>query len=277
MVSPKLRGGLRLHETLSDNNRSHAQLRQPRLAELVAGALRDRITGGLLRDGDMLPKQEELLEEFRVSKPSLREALRILETEGLITVRRGNVGGAVVHAPGTTDAGYMMSLVLQSKGVALSDVAVALKQVEPLCAALCAERPDRQQTVVPRLREILARTRGEVGDQIGFTAESRAFHEAIVETCGNETMRLIVGALESIWSARERDWARRALTAGDFPASETRMEGIRAHERIIELIERGDSAGVVRAARKHLDRTQIYTVGTEERPVQAFAVRGARV
>src|SRR4029079_12199745 len=58
------------------------QLRQPRLAELVAAALRSRILSGRLPDGSMLPKQEELIEEFKVSKPSMREALRILETEG---------------------------------------------------------------------------------------------------------------------------------------------------------------------------------------------------
>src|SRR5258707_5212277 len=81
------------------------QLRQPRLAELVADELRGQITSGALRDEDMLPKFDELLQEFQVSKPSLREALRILETEGLITVRRGNVGGAIVHAPGNRDAG----------------------------------------------------------------------------------------------------------------------------------------------------------------------------
>src|SRR5215471_11999461 len=92
------------------------QLRQPRLAELIAEELRRRITSGVMRDGDLLPKLEELLEEFNVSKPSLREALRILETEGLITVRRGNMGGAFVHAPGSRDAGYMIGLVLESRG-----------------------------------------------------------------------------------------------------------------------------------------------------------------
>jgi DNA-binding FadR family transcriptional regulator len=255
-------------------NGGRRQLRQPRLAELVAGALRDRITSGALRNGDFLPKQEELLEEFRVSKPSLREALRILETEGLVTVRRGNVGGALVHAPGHHDAGYMLGLVLESRGVGLRDVAAALRQLEPACAAMCAERADRKDAVLPRLRAIQDQVRAAVDDQITFTTASRAFHEAIVAGCGNETMRLIVGALESIWSARERDWARRALDAGDFPANETRLEGVRAHERLIELIERGDAAGVARAARKHLDRTQIYAVEGSERPIQAVAVRG---
>jgi GntR family transcriptional regulator, transcriptional repressor for pyruvate dehydrogenase complex len=250
------------------------QLRQPRLAELVARSLRERITGGLLRDGDMLPKQEDLLDEFRVSKPSLREALRILETEGLVTVRRGNVGGAVVHAPSHHDAGYIIGLVLESRNVTVRDVAAALRQLEPACAAMCAERPDRKETVVPRLREMQARVRAAIDDQIAFTTASREFHEALVAGCGNATMQLVVGALESIWTASERDWAWRALDTGAFPANETRMGGVRAHDRIIELIEKGDSAGVGRASRKHLDEAQIHAGGGSDQRVQAAGVRG---
>ena len=83
-----------------------AQLRQPRLADMVASVLRERIVNGELADGDLLPKQDELLEEFRISRPSLREALRILESEGLLTVRRGNVGGSVVEAPNAESSAY---------------------------------------------------------------------------------------------------------------------------------------------------------------------------
>src|SRR5438445_7020179 len=59
-----------------------SQVRRPRVAQVVASALRDQILTGALRDGGALPKQEDLLEEFNVSLPSLREALSILETEG---------------------------------------------------------------------------------------------------------------------------------------------------------------------------------------------------
>src|SRR3954465_5378754 len=114
------------------------QLRQPRLAEMVAAALRKRIVSGIIEDGGMLPKQEDLLAEFRISPPPMREALRILETEGLITVRRGNTGGAIVHRPQPGKAGYMMGLVLQSRAVPLADVVDALKKLEPVCAAACA-------------------------------------------------------------------------------------------------------------------------------------------
>ena len=75
------------------------QFAQPSVAEMVADVIRARIVAGTLPDGSMLPKQDQLISEFQVSRPSFREALRILESEGLISVRRGNIGGAQVHAP----------------------------------------------------------------------------------------------------------------------------------------------------------------------------------
>src|ERR1700744_4076149 len=75
------------------------RFRQPRIAELVASQLRDDILSGRLKEGDVLPSQESLFAEFGVSPPALREAIHILETDGLISVRRGNVGEPLVHPP----------------------------------------------------------------------------------------------------------------------------------------------------------------------------------
>jgi len=225
----------------------------------------------------MIPKLDELEVQFRVSKPSLREALRILETEGLITVRRGNMGGAVVHAPGHYDAAYMIGLVLQSRNVRPDDLAEAIQLVEPICAAICAERPDRAENIVPRLKEIHQRTIEAISNDIDFQTTAREFHETLVALCGNETMRLVVGSLEALWSARERDWARHATTARTYPDPQTRQDGIRAHERLIEHIERGDAPGASRVARRHLQQSQLYAVADGDETIRAASVRGARV
>src|SRR4029078_7874807 len=82
-------------------------------------------------------------EEFGVSRPSLREALRVLETEGLVRIRRGNVGGAVVRRPGTDSAGYHLSLTLRAHQVTHEDLATARLAVEPICAALAAGVAER--------------------------------------------------------------------------------------------------------------------------------------
>lgn len=251
------------------------QLRQPRLAEMVADVLRERILDAELADGSSLPKQEDLLEEFNVSKPSIREALRILETEGLITVRRGNQGGAVVHAPRAQDAAYMLGLVLQSKAVSLTDVGLSLRHLEPAAAALCAEQADRG-ALVERLRAVHDAAVAEVDDGVAFVHHARRFHEEIVSSCGNETMKLVVGALESLWSAHEQAWALAAQEAGVFPEPEQRRSGLKAHERMLGLIERGDAEGVQRAAYRHLGRSQLYALSADGAArVQASSLRRA--
>src|SRR5580704_17074489 len=86
------------------------QMRQPRLAEMVSGVLRQRILTGAMGGDAELPTVDRLADEFGVSPPSIREALRILENEGLVTVRRGRSGGAVVHRPKPEGAAYLLGL-----------------------------------------------------------------------------------------------------------------------------------------------------------------------
>src|SRR5688572_17827060 len=129
------------------------QRRSPRLAEAVADSLRERILSQEFADGDYLPKQEDLVAEYRVSLPSVREALRVLETEGLVTVQRGKIGGSIVHVPRAGKVAYMLGLVLESRLVDVDDVVLAMSQIEPLCVRACALRSDRRRTVVPSLRK----------------------------------------------------------------------------------------------------------------------------
>jgi GntR family transcriptional repressor for pyruvate dehydrogenase complex len=249
-----------------------AQLRQPRLAEMVAGILREKILSGELADGSLLAKQEELIQEFNVSKPSVREALRILETEGLITVLRGNTGGAVVHVPQTSSAAYMLGLVLQSKHVELRDVGAALKHIEPICAGLCAERDDRKTAVVPRLREVHEAALAE-DDEVRFTELMREFHEETVALCGNQTMIQLVGALETLWSAHERLWAKKQTRDGTFPRPSVRSNSLNVHEQIIAMIEEGKTQEVAELAREHLDGSIFYASSDGQMAVTADVLR----
>jgi GntR family transcriptional regulator, transcriptional repressor for pyruvate dehydrogenase complex len=249
-------------------------MRQPRLAEMVADALRDRILSGDLADGGQLPPQEELLTEYHVSKPSLREALSILEIEGLLRVRRGRLGGSDVHQPHTSTAAYMLALVLQSKGTTLRDVGVALAQMEPICASLCAARPNRKRNVVPALERIHADLRTSVDDPLKFVATARRFHEGLVEQCGNKTLIEVVGVLEHLWSAHEHLWAERATASGRFPVESNQREGIRAHDRILQMIRDGDVDRVATTCRSHLEKSQFWTLSDDPGgPISAKLLR----
>jgi len=241
---------------------------------MVADVLRKRIISGELPDNSTLPKQEELIDEFNVSKPSVREALRILETEGLITVLRGNTGGAVVHVPRSGSAAYMLGLVLQAKHVKLRDLGAALKYIEPLCSSLCAMRDDRAETVVPRLRE---RHEAAIAlrdtDPVGFTDAMRDFHEEMVAHCGNETMIQLVGALESLWTSHERQWARKRASDGDFPQPPVRSTSLKVHAKMIDLIEQGKADAVEKLARQHLEESIFYASSDGDRPIDADSLK----
>jgi GntR family transcriptional regulator, transcriptional repressor for pyruvate dehydrogenase complex len=247
-----------------DDNGGASQLHHPRLAEIVAGKLRERIVLGELPDGTRLPKQDDLLQEFRVSRQSLREALRILEAEGLISIQRGNVGGAIVQAPRARSSAYMFGLVLRSRHVSLGDLAEAIRAVEPVAASLCARRPDRMDAVAPELRRLQEAARAAIGDAVDFTRLARRFHEEMVQLCGNQTLILMLGTLELMWSHQERDWAERAEEAGRYPGGEARQDVLTAHAAILRAIERGDEDRAARLARDHLRASQRYALAAGE-------------
>jgi GntR family transcriptional regulator, transcriptional repressor for pyruvate dehydrogenase complex len=258
----------------ASNGARRAQLRQPRLADAVAAVLRERIIEGSLGDGDLLPKQDELLEEFRISRPSLREALRILESEGLIRVRRGNVGGSVVEVPTAETSAYMFGLVLQSRRGTTRDLAEAIAHIEPITASLCALRSDRKNSVLPALRANLEQTAAAIGDGPTFTRLSREFHERMVASCGNETLILTVGALESLWSEQERQWAASAQSAGVYPGEKQQREVQSAHKTMVQAIESGQADRASKLAKRHLEVSQHYSMAASpDQVVKATSLR----
>lgn len=242
--------------------RQTPQLSQPRVAEMVADILRAKIVDGELADGELLPKQDDLLEQFPVSRPSIREAMRILETEGLISVRRGNIGGAEVHAPKAHSAAYMLGMVMQSRKLTLSDLGEALRILEPACAALCAAREDRHTEVVPRLRELNKEAEAHLDSGPEFTNLARQFHDEMVGSCGNVTMILLVGTLETLWSYHESRWAEDTDAKGRYPEIKLRRLVLKAHIRITDAIDKGAEDAAHNASRKHIDEAQSYVLST---------------
>ncbi len=223
------------------------RIRQPRVAEIVAAQLREGILSGRIKEGDVLPSQEALLQEFGVSPPALREAIHILETDGLISVRRGNVGGAVVHPPSAERTAHMISMVLQTRAATPSDVSEALLHLEPICAGMCASREDRMTEVVPQLQAEIDLQAEQFEDLSRYVPNARRFHEALVSCCGNESMILLIGSLEFIWSAHES-----SVWSDDDVNHTTMRAALRDHQRLLDAIRDGNASRAVRLAQEHL-------------------------
>ena len=135
-------------------------VRAPKTAELIATLYRRQIVRSELRPGDTLPSEQQLMEQFGVSRPTLREAFRILEAEDLISVKRGSRGGARVTQPSLSVAARYVGLLLQVQGTTIADVYEARMVLEPACARLLAGR--RTQQDLADLNACIEELRGAV-------------------------------------------------------------------------------------------------------------------
>jgi GntR family transcriptional regulator, transcriptional repressor for pyruvate dehydrogenase complex len=236
-----------------------AHVRVPKMAELVASRLRKQIIDGDLLEGDSLPSEAVLMEQFGVSRPTLREAYRVLESEALITVRRGAHGGARVHVPDSDVVARYAALVLGYRTVTVRDVYAARWVLEPGCAAMAAQR--RPAPNLDQLWAAVADAERSADDPIRFIEQQTSFHKLLVGASGNQTMLLLYEMLQRIIDTSNLIHGQQdAGSPADIPASK---KGIHAHRQVIELIQQRDADGAARLWRKHLDETQEYLLGSD--------------
>jgi GntR family transcriptional regulator, transcriptional repressor for pyruvate dehydrogenase complex len=229
----------------------------PKAGELVAAHLRRQIIRGELGEGDQLPPESVLMEEFGVSRPTLREAFRILEAEGAITVRRGVHGGARVQMPDIRVAARQVGMVLQYRGVLLSDVYEIRAVLEPGAARMAAERRTPEDIVA--LEEVVERHRVTMGDTSASFAADNDFHRLIVEISRSETLQVLSAMVTDI--IREGD---KSFADGDHdPVRERELVeiAVRSHSRLVEHIRNRDGEKAERIWRKHLVESAKVVLG----------------
>jgi GntR family transcriptional regulator, transcriptional repressor for pyruvate dehydrogenase complex len=223
-----------------------------RVADTIAADLRARILAGEF-NGSFLPSQHELVAQHGAGLVSVREAMRILEAEGLITIRRGNMGGAEVHAPDLDSAAFSLGLALQTKGATVDELGEALLQFEPVCIRLCAAS-DGRADIAEQLETINDDTLAAIDDGLAFAEHSRRFHAAVVSLCGNKVISHVIQSIEGLWALQVNEWARHEIPDDGTPDS--RRQVISAHRRIVLRIASGDGEGAERAARIHLEAVE---------------------
>ena len=240
----------------SGKSQSHSKLgkmkavRVPKAAETVADHIRSRIINGDLKEGDFLPLESSLLETLGVSRPTLREALRILETERLISITRGSRTGPQVHLPKVEAVARFASYALQSQGTTISDVYEAGLAIEPFAVRQLATR--RSPEDVATLRTEIERLVGLLSDDkhLEFIMGLADFHRLIVELSGNKTLLLLSSMLHEI--ARNHQ----ARVLDDLMKEEGQykltLSGVNSFFKLVKLIENGDADGAESHWQLHL-------------------------
>lgn len=232
----------------------YRHVRAPKTAELIASRLRREIVRGVLKAGDTLPPETVLGQQFGVSRPTLREAFRILENESLIIVRRGSRGGVQVSPPDPSVAARHVGLLLQMSGTTLADVYEARMVLEPAAVRMLAER--RTEADMTALRECVAELKALVAagteraqfDEWSTTAFR--FHDLIMERAGNQTLAVMAGLLQEVVSVHMAAAVRRSTDHAEI-LSQFRKT-LRSFGKVISLIEAEDADGAEQFWRDHM-------------------------
>lgn len=244
----------------ADNKIISQRIRIPKTAELVAGQIRKAIIRGELKEGDSLQQEAQLIESFSVSRPTIREAFRILESENLISVSRGSRGGARVHRPRVDLVARHAGMALQAQGATLADVFNARLIIEPSVARLVAEK--YHASAPAPLREVIKDEYATIDDPVIFSRNIGRFHQVLMEHSRNQTLVLLMSMLRGIIEKHfARVTASRQRSEPEY-RRKTVLRGLKSHEKLVGLIEKRDGIEAEEHWRRHLENAdQVWLKG----------------
>jgi len=206
-------------------------VRTVRASEVIISQIEDRIFRRELLPGDHLPPERELARQFGVSRITIRDALRSLESRGFIVVRVGAGGGAIVSEPNIEAVGETLYDMLRRHQVTLSELIEARNSVEPAIAEIAARNATPED--IAALWQTLAQAEKDLGSK-PFMPSSIAFHVALATASHNTVLATTIYALRTTFYA--------ALAELSRPVAEMPQVAIREHQEIIRAIQAHDGA-----------------------------------
>ncbi len=214
----------------------------PKTSEVLAKELRRQILGGAFPPGSTLPAESELVAQTGLSRGSVREALRILESESLVVTRPGRYGGSVVQRPGDESLRRSISIFVQGRGISLISLLQTREAVEPSLAALAAK--NRTEEELEELIRATERVEAAFADTPKFLLENVDWHMAIAAASHNELLRGFMHSLAKM--------VHKVSAIDNFASDDVRKKVLYAHRTILEAITAKDEKAAERRMARHL-------------------------
>ena len=209
-------------------------------SDVLAGELRRQILSGALPPGAPLPVERDLVAQTGLSRSSVREALRILASESLVTTRPGRFGGTVANQPNHESLGRSVSLFVHGRGITLLSLLETREAVEPSLAALAAE--NRSAEELQQLVEATEQVEKAFADPPLFLRENVSWHMAIASH--NDLLRAFLFSISNM--------VYKASAIENFATDDVRKLVVQAHRRILEGIVAQDADAARRRMTRHL-------------------------
>ncbi|WP_431284541.1 FadR/GntR family transcriptional regulator [Humitalea sp. 24SJ18S-53] len=224
---------------------SVSKVSAPKSYDLLASQLREAILTGDIPEGSRLPTERELVIQTGLSRGSVREALRMLATEGLVNPRRGRLGGNMVSLPGSENLAHLIGQFVRGRKISVHALHETRELIEPLLARIAAQRRTPQD--LDRLWALQNELVAAAGNFQRFSIVNVQWHLAVAEASGNELLATFLKSLSFGVAA--------ATTTEVYNTTETRNAVIKIHDMINQAIEQQDGDKAERYMRRHLTAT----------------------
>jgi GntR family transcriptional repressor for pyruvate dehydrogenase complex len=232
----------------------------PKSCDVLAERLQQQILSGAYSTGAALPTERELVLATGLSRGSVREALRILEAQGLVRTRAGRYGGSVVSRPSDALLSSHINLFAKGNGVSLRSLVEARQALEPMVAYLAARnRTDEDLLELRRISVLLDDAASS--DVSRFLEENARWHTALATSSHNDLLRAFTSSISGLMMDVSR--------IENFASQDVRHLVTQAHRRILLAIEARDADAARRRAErdiqayaKHLEAAVAAVGGT---------------
>lgn len=234
-------------------------LRLPKLSHMVAGRLRDQIASGNLKAGSMLQPESKLLEIFSVSRPTLREALRILEAEGLISIGRGMRSGATILGPSIQKVAQYANFMLAADGVTMRDLHQARMFFEPGVIRSLKGRGVELKSAIEQLRTCVTELEEALQDKqyVDVVTGTNRFHELLAKASGNKTIAMLLSVLQSI---SDGIYSINLTEQGDSAEAlhKNMTKTVAGYDALCSLLEKGKVAEAAAFWERYMERALAF-------------------
>jgi DNA-binding FadR family transcriptional regulator len=239
---------------MADDSRSAIRLSPmdvPKASDVLANELRERILSGDYPEGTPLPPERELVVQTKMSRTTVREALRVLEVQGLVRIKAGRAGGAFVQRPGEESVTNSLELLIRGRQIRLASVHETREAIEPSCAALNRMPGDLQRL------EAANTALADSGSLEQFLQANLDWHIGVARASQNEILTGIMVALSrAIYTVTHNE---------GFINDEVRGITVRAHRSVTRAIKDRDPEAAVRRMTRHVHAYAAAALAVEER------------
>jgi GntR family transcriptional regulator, transcriptional repressor for pyruvate dehydrogenase complex len=217
------------------------RIKVPKSSDVLAERLKQEILSDLYPPGSMLPTERELVSATGLSRGSVREALRILEAQGLVATRAGRYGGTSVAMPSDHHLADHIEIFARGRSIPLKALAEVRLALEPMVASLAAQRRTAQDLeALHAVSNRIEQTAENIDDLDAFLLENVNWHDALAAASHNDLLCALATSISGIMFE--------ASKLREFASIELRKRVCVAHRKILEAIEAGDTERARRRA-----------------------------